>query len=73
MQENEVKNQELDVRVYYSGLTRKEKSRFLKYLTVRYDYNARTMTAKLARGKLSMRRDEKENIIRTIESGAWRQ
>lgn len=63
----------LDVRVYYQSLSRTERGKFLKYLFARYDYNPRTMSAKLNHGDSLLRRDEKENIQNTITSGVWRQ
>ena len=67
-------NQSIDVRVYYQSLTKKEKGKFLRYLSQRYDYPTATMSGKLRRSPLSpLRRDEEENIIKTIETGVWRQ
>lgn len=63
----------VDVRGYYQSLSRKERGQFLKYLLLRYDYNTRTMSTKLNNTDSLLRRDEKENIEQTIESGVWRQ
>jgi hypothetical protein len=67
------KKNELDVRVYYQSLSRTERGKFLKYLLMRYDYNSRTMSAKLNNIHSLIRRDERENIEKTIETGVWRQ
>lgn len=69
------KKEELDVRVYYKGLSRTERGKFLKHLLVRYDYNPRTMSSKLNGNTSSckLRRDERENIENIIKSGEWRQ
>lgn len=46
----------------------------LRYLSQRYDYPSSTMSGKLRNAPVSqLRRDEEENIIKTIESGVWRQ
>lgn len=67
-------NQNIDVRVYYQNLSKKDKGRFLRYLSQRYEYSASTMSGKLRRDPVSpLRRDEEENIIKTIESGVWMQ
>lgn len=64
----------IDVRVYYQSLTKKEKGKLLRYLSQRYDYPASTMSGKLRGVPVSsLRRDEEENIIETIETGIWRQ
>lgn len=64
----------IDVRVYYQSLTKKEKGKLLRYLSQRYDYPASTMSGKLRGAPVSsLRRDEEENIIETIETGIWRQ
>lgn len=67
-------NQRIDVRVYYQSLTKKEKGKFLRYLSQRYDYSTATMSGKLRENNVSeLRRDELENITKTIETGVWRQ
>lgn len=67
------KPQNLDPKDYYQSLTKKEKSRFLRYLSQRYDYPSATMSGKLRENPVSdLRRDERENIIHTIEEGLWR-
>ena len=67
-------NQSIDVRVYYQSLTKKDKGKFLRYLTQRYDYPTATMSGKLRENYVSeLRRDELENITKTIETGVWKQ
>lgn len=67
-------NQCIDVRVYYQSLSKKEKGKMLRYLSQRYDYPSSTMSGKLRNDPVSpLRRDEEENIIKTIETGVWRQ
>lgn len=67
-------NQSIDVRVYYQSLSKKEKGKMLRYLSQRYDYPSSTMSGKLRKDSVSpLRRDEEENIIKTIETGVWRQ
>lgn len=67
-------NQSIDVRVYYQSLTKKEKGMMLRYLSQRYDYPSSTMSGKLRNDPVSpLRRDELENITKTIETGVWRQ
>lgn len=67
-------NQNVDVRVYYQNLPKKDKGKFLRYLSKRYDYPASTMSAKLRERPISpLRSDEQENIVNTINSGVWRQ
>lgn len=67
-------NQSIDVRVYYQSLTKKDKGKFLRYLTQRYDYPTATMSGKLRENNVSeLRRDELENITKTIETGVWKQ
>lgn len=67
-------NQSIDVRVYYQSLSKKEKGKMLRYLSQRYDYPSSTMSGKLRKYPVSpLRRDEEENIIKTIETGVWRQ
>ena len=66
--------QDVDVRVYYQSLSKKEKGKLLRYLTQRYDYPASTISGKLREKPISpLRRDEEENIAMAIESGVWRQ
>lgn len=72
-QEKKVKIAEIDPRDYYQGLTKKEKGRFLRYLYIRYDYPPATMSGKLRESAVSdLRRDERENILKTIEKGLWK-
>lgn len=72
MQDLNSKNEALDPRVYYQSLSKKERGQFLRYLLIRHDYNTRTMSYKLTRPDSLLRRDEKENVLSAIESGAWR-
>lgn len=67
-------NQSIDVRVYYKNLSKKEKGKFLRYLTLKYDYTASTISGKLREKPISpLRRDEELNIITTIKEGLWKQ
>ena len=67
-------NQSIDVKVYYQSLTKKDKGKFLRYLSMRYDYPTATMSGKLRENSVSeLRRDELENITKTIETGVWKQ
>ena len=67
-------NQSIDVRVYYQSLSKQDKGKFLRYLTQRYDYPTATMSGKLRENNVSeLRRDELENITKTIETGVWMQ
>ncbi len=63
-----------DPRVYYQSLQKKDKAKFLRYLSVRYDYSSATMSGKLRENNVSeLRKDERENLIKTIQTGAWKQ
>ena len=63
----------LDPRVYYQNLKKKDKSKFLNYLAKRYDYPSTTMSGKLRRNPVSqLRKDETENILKTIQTDLWR-
>ena len=67
-------NQSIDVKVYYQSLTKKDKGKFLRYLSMRYDYPTATMSGKLRENSVSeLRCDELENITKTIETGVWKQ
>ena len=67
------KNENVDPRGYYQGLTKGEKVKFLNYLCQRYDYAPSTMSGKLRENAVSsLRKDETENLIKVIESGVWR-
>jgi hypothetical protein len=67
-------NQKVDVRVYYQNLPKKDKGKFLRYLSKKYDYPASTMSGKLRENPISsLRRDEELNIIQTINEGLWDQ
>lgn len=66
--------QDIDVRGYYQSLTKKEKGKFLRYLTRKYDYPTSTISAKLREGSvLTIRFDEEMNIKKTIDEGLWMQ
>ena len=66
--------QRIDVRGCYQSLPKKEKGKLLRYLSQRYDYPTATMSGKLRENYVSeLRRDELENITKTIETGVWRQ
>lgn len=66
--------QSIDVRGYYQSLPKKEKGKLLRYLSQRYDYPTATMSGKLRENYVSeLRRDELENITKTIETGVWKQ
>lgn len=63
----------IDPRVYYQNLSKKEKGKFLRYLSSRFDYPSSTMSAKLRENNVTvLRKDERENIIKTIEEGLWK-
>lgn len=65
--------QQLNPRDYYNSLSKKEKAKFLLYLNKRYDYKTNTMSGKLRKNNVSnLRKDETENIRRTIEEGEWK-
>lgn len=67
------KNGNLNPRDFYQGLNKKEKGKFLLYLSRRFEYPSSTISAKLReKPKSDLRRDEIENITKTIESGVWR-
>lgn len=67
-------NQNIDVRVYYQNLSKKDKGKFLRYLSMKYDYPASTISGKLRENPISsLRRDEELNIIQTINDGLWNQ
>lgn len=67
-------DQSIDVRVYYQNLSKKEKGKFLRYLTLKFDYPSSTMSGKLRESPISpLRRDEELNIIQTIKEGLWKQ
>ena len=72
MQDLNSKTSNVDPRVYYQSLSKKERGQFLRYLLIRYDYNTRTMGYKLNHQDSLLRRDEKENVVAAIETGAWR-
>lgn len=66
-------SQMIDPRVYYQSMRKRDKARFLRYLTGRYGYSSGTMSGKLRENNVSeLRRDEMENLLKTIKSGAWR-
>ena len=59
---------------FYRGLNRKEKGKFLLYLSQRFStHPSSTISAKLRENPISeLRKDEYENIVATIESGIWK-
>lgn len=65
------RNEGLDLRAYYMGLTKKEKSKLLFYLTVRHGMNVATASRKLL-GTIPMNQIQREVIEKTIKEGAWR-
>lgn len=68
------KKSDVNVKVYYSNLTKKEKGQFLQYLTTRYHYPSSTMSVKLRQNsRVKLRFDEEENIKHAIKEGLWRQ
>lgn len=65
-------NQNVNVRVYYGNLSKKDKGKFLRYLSKKYEYSASTMSGKLrSKPVSSLRRDEELNILQTINEGLW--
>lgn len=69
----EEKNENVDPRDFYIGLSKKDKGRLLKYLMKRYDYVPCTMSAKLRQNSISrLRKDELENLQKTIKEGVWK-
>ncbi len=67
-------NQKVDVRAYYQNLPKKDKGKFLRYLSKKYDYPASTMSGKLRENpNSSLRRDEELNTIQPINEGLWDQ
>lgn len=67
------KNNTVNVRDYYKGLSKLEKGQFLAYLLKRYDYKTSTISGKLRENNVSrLRADELENIQKTIKTGVWR-
>lgn len=62
----------IDPQVYYQNLSKKDKGKFLRYLSRRFDYPSSTMSGKLRENPIgNLRKDERENIIKTIEEGLW--
>ena len=63
----------IDPQVYYQNLSKKDKGKFLRYLSRRFDYSSSTMSGKLRENPIgNLRKDERENIIKTIEEGLWK-
>ncbi|SDZ94025.1 hypothetical protein SAMN05216455_1022 [Segatella bryantii] len=63
----------VDPQVYYQNLSKKDKGKFLRYLSRQFDYPSSTMSAKLRENAISdLRKDERDNIIKTIEEGLWK-
>lgn len=68
----EEKIENVDPREYYINLSKKDKGKLLKYLLKRYDYVPSTMSAKLRENSIStLRKDEFENLQKTIKEGVW--
>ena len=68
------KRMSVNPRAFYRNLSRKDKGKFLLYLAKRYDYPTTTMSGKLRNNpKSELRRDEYENILKTIEEDLWDQ
>lgn len=66
-------SQMTDPRVYYQSLRKKDKAKFLRYLSVRYEYSSGTMSGKLRENNVSeLRKDERENLLETIKTGIWK-
>ncbi len=64
----------IDPRDYYKSLSKKEKGKFLRYLSRNFDYPASTISGKLRENPVSsLRRDEELNIQKTIKEGLWNQ
>ena len=62
----------IDVRDYYNRLCRKDKGKFLRCLTAKFDYPASTMSAKLSmNSQLRIRKDEMINITNIIKLKLW--
>lgn len=71
MQMEVVEKKDLDIRVYYKNLTKKDKGRFISFLVKRFDVNYSTIVAKLnARSK--MKQLETEAITKVINEGLWK-
>lgn len=63
----------IDPKDFYQNLGRKDKGKFLRYLTKRYDYPAATMSAKLRENSnVELRKDELENLIKIISEEIWK-
>ena len=63
----------IDPQVYYQNLCKKDKGKFLRYLSRKFDYPSSTMSGKLRENPTgNLRKDERENIIKTIEEGLWK-
>ena len=68
-----MRQQDVDPQVYYQQLSKKDKGKFLRYLSRQYDYPSSTMSAKLRENPNNkLRKDESENIIKTIKEGLWK-
>lgn len=66
--------QDIDVRVYYQSLSKKEKGQLLRYLTIKYGYSISTLQSKLRKGaEFVLRQNEEMDIVETIREGVWRQ
>lgn len=63
----------IDVRDYYSRLTKKEKSKLLEYLMVKYGYNYTTIRVKLTGVRARLKRNEELDVQEAINNESiWR-
>lgn len=63
----------VDPQVYYQNLSKKDKGKFLRYLSSQFDYPSSTMSAKLRENPTgNLRKDEHDNIVKTINEGLWK-
>lgn len=66
-----VEKKELDIRVYYKNLRKKDKGRFVSFLVKRFDMNYATIMSKLnARSKMNQL--EMEAITKVINEDLWK-
>lgn len=72
MQENDKQNRIITVQGYYQNLTKKEKSKMLQYLCVKYCYVQNTIRTKMT-NVYPMKDYELRDIESTIKNeAAWR-
>lgn len=63
----------VDPQDYYQNLSKKEKGKFLRYLSGRYSYSVSTMGNKLRENNYAeLRVDEREILEQVILSGVWK-